>query len=118
VSIAKGAYPEIKGYCPMGCGSTLFLGEGGFVTCSWINCPDPEAVTKILEGAAERDHTVLITETMWTMQHPLRERVENDLFQCEMGKRITNYTAKVLLEPGLYRISSSPPWDWERITSG
>lgn len=118
MSTVKDRFPEVKGYCPMGCGSTLFLGEGGFVTCSWINCPDPETVSKILEDAAEKDHVVHVTETDWTMQHPIRERAEGDLFKCRMGARVTDFTARHYLDPGLYRVSSSPPWDWERITSG
>lgn len=35
---------DVQGYCPMGCGRTLFLGEGGHVTCSWAMCPNPSAV--------------------------------------------------------------------------
>ncbi len=39
---------DVLGVCPMGCGQTLFLGDGGFVTCSWIECPDPEAAYRLL----------------------------------------------------------------------
>ena len=42
-------YPKVDGYCPMGCGPTLFLGEGGYVTCSWHACPNPSAVADLLE---------------------------------------------------------------------
>lgn len=34
--------------CPRGCGETLFLGEGGHVTCSNSACPDPSAVDALL----------------------------------------------------------------------
>lgn len=39
------AYTErarwIKGTkCPNGCGETLFVGNGGYVTCSWAECPN------------------------------------------------------------------------------
>lgn len=41
--------PHVVGDCPA-CGNpVLILGEGGYVTCSLIDCPDPEAVTKLLE---------------------------------------------------------------------
>jgi Family of unknown function (DUF6085) len=41
--------PYVQGRCPA-CGhEVLILGEGGYVTCSLIDCPDPEAVTKMLE---------------------------------------------------------------------
>lgn len=39
---------EITGRCPMGCGATLFLGAGGHVTCSWIECPNPAAADELL----------------------------------------------------------------------
>lgn len=40
---------DVVGDCPS-CGHpTLFLGEGGYVTCSLMDCPDPEAATRLLE---------------------------------------------------------------------
>lgn len=41
---------QVIGVCPMGCGSTLFLGSGGYVTCSWEGCPDPGAASDLLAG--------------------------------------------------------------------
>lgn len=38
----------VAGECPMGCGRTLFLGEGGHVTCSLVGCPDPCAAADLL----------------------------------------------------------------------
>lgn len=44
-----GPIPHVAGDCPA-CGHpVLILGEGGYITCSLIDCPDPEAVTKLLE---------------------------------------------------------------------
>lgn len=34
----------------MGCGQSLFLGDGGYVTCSYVECPDPAAATRLLKG--------------------------------------------------------------------
>lgn len=45
---APDPYPRVRGICPMGCGETLFLGAGGYVTCSWIDCPDPAAASDLL----------------------------------------------------------------------
>jgi hypothetical protein len=39
---------RVAGECPMGCGRTLFLGDGGHVTCSLIGCPAPGAVDELL----------------------------------------------------------------------
>ena len=40
---------KVAGYCPMGCGQTLFLGSGGYVTCSWVECPEPDVASTLLE---------------------------------------------------------------------
>lgn len=41
-------HPRVAGVCPNGCGRTLFLGSGGHVTCSWIDCPNPAAPDELL----------------------------------------------------------------------
>lgn len=47
----KTRFPRVRGKCPMGCGEMLFLGEGGYVTCSWHDCPDPDAASRLLKFA-------------------------------------------------------------------
>lgn len=45
--------PDVQGHCPA-CGATsLFLGEGGHVTCSRIDCPNPCAADDLLHGGEE-----------------------------------------------------------------
>lgn len=39
----------IQGKCPMGCGKTLFAASGGYITCSFINCPDPNFVSVLMD---------------------------------------------------------------------
>lgn len=41
-------FPEVQGRCPACHGESLFLGEGGYVTCSRIDCPDPDAPSRAL----------------------------------------------------------------------
>lgn len=42
-------FPNVTGCCPA-CGwTTLFLGEGGYVTCSRVDCPQPDAASTLLE---------------------------------------------------------------------
>lgn len=48
---------KVAGKCPMGCGSTLFLGSGGHVTCGYLPCPNPCAADELLHG--EQPHEVL-----------------------------------------------------------
>ena len=38
----------IQGKCPMGCGSTLFVASGGYITCSFISCPNPNFVSVLI----------------------------------------------------------------------
>lgn len=39
---------EVQGYCPSCGSSSLFLGAGGYVTCSWSDCAEPDAATGML----------------------------------------------------------------------
>ena len=41
---------DVQGRCPACGGSSLFLGEGGHVTCSRIDCPNPCAAEDLLHG--------------------------------------------------------------------
>ena len=39
---------DVKGRCPACNGSSLFLGSGGHVTCSRLDCPDPTEADELL----------------------------------------------------------------------
>lgn len=43
-------FPKVQGRCPACRMSTLFVGAGGYITCSWLSCPDPGAASDLLEG--------------------------------------------------------------------
>ncbi|MCC6271246.1 MAG: hypothetical protein IT190_08210, partial [Microbacteriaceae bacterium] len=51
-------FHKVAGTCPACSGSTLMLGAGDHVTCSWIGCPDPMAARRRLapldDAAIER----------------------------------------------------------------
>jgi Family of unknown function (DUF6085) len=41
---------DVQGFCPA-CGhGVLMLGDGGHVVCTLIDCPDPDAVDRLLHG--------------------------------------------------------------------
>lgn len=44
--------PLVQGRCPACQRASLFLGSGGYVTCSSADCPEPDAATTVLEGGA------------------------------------------------------------------
>lgn len=46
---ATARWAKVAGRCPMGCGETLFLAVGGHVTCSYAECPRPDAAADLLE---------------------------------------------------------------------
>lgn len=53
---AQTATPDVAGRCPACGGESLFLADGGHVTCRRLDCPDPCAVDDILnqqDGPAE-----------------------------------------------------------------
>ncbi|WP_435279137.1 hypothetical protein [Streptomyces sp. 1222.5] len=46
-------FPNIQGHCPSCRGSSLFVGGGGYITCSRIDCPDPSAADDVLHGSMQ-----------------------------------------------------------------
>jgi len=97
----------------MGCGETLFVGSGGYITCSYVECPAPDAVTRILDDG-EILHVVVVGDEGFDIQHPLRERLNGELFKCglhEWMQALSGPPAK----PGRYRVRESGENDWSFI---
>lgn len=86
----------------MGCGETLFLGEGGYVTCSLVGCPRPTAASEILEDG-ETEHVVQIEGVNWHLRHPLKERLDDAMFTCKVAHSIA-VRGGPSVEPGRYRV--------------
>lgn len=84
---ALAAHPDIHGWCPMGCGKTLFVGAGGHVTCSYIPCPRPTAVDELLADR-ETEHVVEFKRRTFTVRHPLHERLDDALMGCKLDEHI------------------------------
>lgn len=51
----------ITNECPNGCGKTLFVGEGGYVTCSFRNCPEPNTFA-VFERWRAALHKIAVSE--------------------------------------------------------
>ncbi|MFJ2399822.1 DUF6085 family protein [Streptomyces xanthochromogenes] len=47
------AFPDVQGHCPACRGRFLFLSSGGYITCSRADCPDPDAVSTLLQRRAD-----------------------------------------------------------------
>jgi|SRR5690349_4052702 len=117
--------PVVLGYCPA-CGGhdTLRLVPGqGYVRCSADDCPDPDAVSDLLdppEGMHIRDHLVKLTRDQVNVQHPMIERIEGELFGCAVASAIIE-AGRSALEDGTYAVQVTDladhpnDWNWERI---
>jgi hypothetical protein len=98
---------DVTGFCPMGCGPTLFVGSGGYVTCWSLECPRRKAVSDIL-GDNESEHIVEFYETTFTVRHPLRERLDDALMSCELHQWIADLAGPPV-QLGRYRALPSGP---------
>lgn len=108
---------DVQGFCPMGCGQTLFLGEGGYITCRKLACPRPDAVARLLEER-ESEHVIQFDDTGFTIMHPLRERL-GELYRCELHLHCTSLDGPPG-QVGRYRarqvhVDGPPEWTFERI---
>lgn len=71
--VAEG-WPRVAGCCPACGGASLFVGEGGYVTCSMRPCPDPAAVADLLErprGLDAESVAARLVEVICEMQDQL-----------------------------------------------
>jgi len=107
---------DVQGFCPMGCGATLFLGNGGYITCRYIHCPCPDAVSTLLDDR-ETDHVVHLHERTFTVRHPLRERLDDALMRCGLDQHLIELDGPPR-SLGRYRVGrEGERWTWQRIES-
>lgn len=108
---------DVKGFCPMGCGQTLTVMGGGYLTCRRLNCPRPDAASEIL-GDREAEHLVTFSPTAFTVRHPLRERLDDALMECQLHEHIAGLSGPPI-EPGRYRALAEGPdeWSWWPVRS-
>jgi hypothetical protein len=64
-------FPLVKGNCPACRHASLFLGTGGYPTCSNHECPEPDAATTVLEQYANEAHPPSHT---WKVESPRRDQ--------------------------------------------
>lgn len=109
--------PAVQGQCPMGCGATLFLGSGGYVRCSWVECPKPSAAAEILIDGAYPWHVVVLSESDYRIQHPIRERLNGELFDCGLDSLLHGLSGPPR-KPGRYRVHGADgAYSWQEVAS-
>ncbi len=105
----------LEAYCPMGCGKTLFIGKGGYITCSHLKCPNPTVVADMLLDP-EHEHVVVIEPFSFSIKHPLRERPD-EVLACSLHAYMSNLSGPPAAE-GRYRVRNvNGEWSsWERLS--
>jgi hypothetical protein len=109
----------VDGYCPMGCGRRLIFDDRtSRVECVSVVCPRPMAADEVLHLSA--DHFVVFDEDRFTVEHPLRERVQGTMTSCAVLDVLREISAP---PPGRYRVVPGVwslrrgrlPFDLERV---
>lgn len=106
-------HAAIRGACPACGGESLFAGEGGYLTCSRSECPEPDAAHRILADH-ETEHIVQFDDTGFTVRHPLRERLDDALMSCGLHLYCASLPGPPGT-PGRYRaVAGNGAWLFQR----
>lgn len=98
-------FPRVTGTCPA-CGGhdTLFVAQGGHITCNRSDCPDPGAVADLLDRP---DYHVLdVGPDGWALQHAIT--CFHDLLDCDTHRQVSVWMDTLEGPPapvGRYRIT-------------
>jgi hypothetical protein len=105
---------SIAGYCPA-CGwESLTRANGGRVTCGRLECQRPTAADEILADS-ETEHVVHLFAGTFTIRHPLRERLDDQLMRCDLHDHIASLAGPPAA-PGRYRaLGEGDDWTWQAI---
>jgi len=99
----------------MGCDEGLIIGEAGRLWCGNLLCPRPDAAARILEDD-EAEHLVTFTEHGFTIRHPLRERLDDELMRCLLHEWCATLAPGRIPPPGRYRaLITTGGWIWEKL---
>lgn len=87
----------------MGCGETLYQ-VGTRIACDNAECPRPTAAMDVLSDPDLIDHMVDLSELGFSLKHPLRERLDNELNRCGLHEWLQG--CEVSPQPqGRYRVT-------------
>lgn len=118
---------NVQGECPMGCGPRLHLNPGtGMIICINKTCPRPTAVSDLLKHPPVH-HKVEVDFSGFAIKHPLFERIEDKLFECDLQRYLADCDGPPA-SAGVYRVRTVPEepvtapgltmvdgWLWEKI---
>lgn len=114
---------KIEGcYCPA-CGEDRLhrIEKTGELRCMSDRCTAPGAASELL-SSRETEHIMSLDTREGTViiKHPLRERIADDLFSCDvLGDVMKTLSGKFPKENGRYRITKpADEWVFKRLASG
>src|SRR4051812_32080115 len=96
----------VQGYCPLGCGPTLHRNDQDMIVCRKEGCPQPTAVSSIIADR-ESEHVVTFEPAGFTVRHPLRERLDDELIRCLLHEYLALLPGPPK-PPGRYRMVLDP----------
>ena len=112
----------VGAHCPMGCGQTLFVLTGNHIMCDNPTCPDYTVVSDILADP-ETEHIVTLEHDDFAIKHPLRERVGDELLNCQLHVSIAALDGPPA-PTGTYRVTNTTPagttptWTYMALAAG
>ena len=107
---------RVEGYCPM-CGRAALIKMGSRLMCTDDRCPNPLGLHILLQNRMISDHLVRVGEDGFSVQHPMRERLNGELFVCGLHVGLSQ-AEEAPVEPGLYVATLvNDAWDLTRVTT-
>lgn len=104
----------ISGLCPMGCGDTLLVNDEYRISCYGSQCPRPSAADEILSEPTA-GHIMETNIFRYDLIHPLRERLDQQLLQCELSRYLDTLESTPV-SPGRYQVTGSgTDWHYESL---
>lgn len=83
-------FPDIQGRCPACNGASLFLADGGYITCRRLDCPNPDAASQIIDeqlatrAQLVRDQAVLAQVRLLIAVHRQRLRLADPILLAKL----------------------------------
>lgn len=100
---------KVQGWCPMGCGQTLYLDDLGRIYCDEFDCTNFEAAAELLDDR-ETGHIVVFGQVGFTIRHPLRERIADELMGCDLMGAAQGFDQETIGRFRATRRAGGPEW--------
>lgn len=120
------AIEPLQGHCPVCGAEELRRGFQGLIQCGNTLCERQDAIHSLLTDPELGNHLIRVTKRVrhseagateildWTIRHPLSERLNDDLFACEMGLYVhAMWDGGSPLTEGTHRVTDNDDGGWD-----